>query len=120
MIHNGNTKLVNLRETSVSLFNFFVLPVKSSILYDHSSGALPPGREAFPRRIKEEQLRLFLHFVIESSEIKKVIGRVKYHINSRFYRFDNVALARSICSIDRYFLFLSVHSIYSRRLTVLI
>ena len=36
-------------------------------------------------------------------EIKKVIGRVKYHINSRFYRFDNVALARSICSIDRYF-----------------
>ena len=71
MIHNGNTKLVNLRETSVSLrLTNFVLPVKSSILYDHSSGALPPGREAFPRRIKEEQLRLFLFFVIESSHLR--------------------------------------------------
>ena len=88
MIHHGNTKLVKLRETSVSLFYFFVLPVKSSILYDHSSGALPPGREALPRRIKEEQLRLFLHFVIESSHailgscawlvIKKTYGITKY------------------------------------------
>ena len=84
MIHNGNTKLVNLRETSVSLFYFFVLPVKSSILYDHSSGALPPGREAFPRRIKEEQLRLFLHFVIESSvqtNLRNTSGNMNFLLN---------------------------------------
>ena len=41
MIHNGNTKLVNLRESSVS-FLFFVLPFNKDLRFtDHSSGALP-------------------------------------------------------------------------------